>query len=48
MSSDNKILSQVSQVIIKLLVVKIIIKVLFLPVTPVTALVQMKLRLNES
>ena len=37
MSSDNKILSQVSQVIIKLLVAKIIIKVLFFPVTPVTA-----------
>ena len=42
MSSDNKILSQVSQVIIKLLVAKIIIKVLFLPVTPVTAPTQMK------
>ena len=43
MSSDNKILSQVSQVIIKLLVAKIIIKVLFLPVTPVTASVQTKI-----
>ena len=43
MSSDNKILSQVSQVIIKLLVAKIIIKVLFLPVTPVTASIQTKI-----
>ncbi len=48
MSSDNKILSQVSQVIIKLLVAKIIIKVLFLPVTPVTAPTQMKIQWTKS
>jgi hypothetical protein len=48
MSSDNKILSQVSQVIIKLLGVKIIIKVLFLPVTPVTASAQIKIQWGKS
>ena len=37
MSSDNKIMSQLSQVTIKLLAAKIIIKSLFSPVTPVTA-----------
>jgi hypothetical protein len=40
--------SQVSQVIIKLLVAKIIIKVLFLPVTPVTAPAQMKIQCTKS
>ena len=40
--------SQVSQVIIKLLVAKIIIKVLFLPVTTVTAPAQMKIPVGRS
>ena len=37
MNSGNKILSQVSQLIIELFGSKISIKVLFLPVTPVKA-----------
>ena len=40
--------SQLSQVIIKLLVAKIIIKVLFLPVTPVTASAQVKIQWTKS
>ena len=40
--------SQLSQVIIKLLVAKIIIKVLFLPVTPVTPPAQTKIHLTKS